>query len=207
MTHWKYPEPSDDELSADVLYWLSFNPFWWEVVQGQIGALTYKSLWEDYSAGVEAGIEALMLPHDLPECPACPAIWVHMINFAEVDGGFVANGRGSWTSGTGWMQTSVGSRRGVEIKKTISATKILGLTMTYSCNSNTTNEIYIAISNPTASDLYRNTSVPNATRTDRRVDGTWDSVTEIRLGALNPALLGSYSINRLMAWGEGTDPF
>ena len=62
MSHlWKYPQPSEDELTDAPVYELQLNPFWWAVVQGKIGELANPDLWEDYTPEIEQAIHDLML--------------------------------------------------------------------------------------------------------------------------------------------------
>lgn len=62
----KFPQPTSDDLSAETLYWLPFNPYWWEIVQGKIGQIDNSLLWEDYSEDIEQAVHGLMLPQELP---------------------------------------------------------------------------------------------------------------------------------------------
>lgn len=56
-----YPQPTNDELNETPIYTKTFNPFWWEIVQGFISYLQDESLWEDYEAVREA-LDDLLTP-------------------------------------------------------------------------------------------------------------------------------------------------
>lgn len=196
-----FPQPTPEELSEESSIYLSFNPFWWQIAQGKLGEIANAELWETYTEEIDQGITRLMQEIELPTA------WVYAVDFRASDGGWgVVNGRGVWVSTVGWQQTSFGSQRGVEIERVISPASIAGILIQVSINSNTSNQVYVKIESP-ALDLYNNIAEANAAFKDIRIDGAWDNVTKIRLGALNPALLGSYHIRHFVAWGTGENPF
>jgi hypothetical protein len=59
-----------DAFNASTLYWRSFSPFWWAVVQSLIGGLDQAYIWENYSDELQDQIMALMLPEE-PPCEDC----------------------------------------------------------------------------------------------------------------------------------------
>lgn len=62
----KFPQPQSGELEADPIYWLSFNPYMWKIVQGKIGEIANKHLWENYTNEIADAIEDILVPHELP---------------------------------------------------------------------------------------------------------------------------------------------
>lgn len=196
-----YPQPTTEELEAEETLYLSFNPYWWKIAQGKLGELANEELWDSYTEEIDQGITRLMQEMEIP------VTWVHTVDFRAIDDGWVLQGsRGVWVAGTGWQQTSFGTQRGVEIERTITECSISGMLIQVSVNSNTSNQVYIKIESP-ALDLYNNIAEATAAFKDIRVDGLWEGVTKIKLGALNPGLLGSYVIRHFVAWGHGDNPF
>lgn len=63
MSHpFKFPQPSQAELDAAPDRWLSFNEFWWSIVQGKISEIANPALWEDYSEAIDQAIIQMMIP-------------------------------------------------------------------------------------------------------------------------------------------------
>lgn len=61
-----------DAPDASMLYWRSFSPFWWSVVQLLIAGLDQPYIWENYNPALRQQILDLMLPEDpTSECPDC----------------------------------------------------------------------------------------------------------------------------------------
>lgn len=56
-----YPEPTPDELEADPVRWVGFNPFWWKIYLNLMNSLNRDELWIDHTGDVDSAISQLMI--------------------------------------------------------------------------------------------------------------------------------------------------
>lgn len=203
-----FPQPTEDELNEEVISWLSFNPFWWQIAQGKIKEISNPALWDDYTAAIDQGIMNLMQPHELPivECPEVPAIWCHLFDFHNslLHGWTLI--RGTATT-AGIMQATSGGIRGSEISRDFASRTILGVTALVSHAANMTATGAITINN-NAADIYRNTAEPTGLRKQFSGSGNFPTVTNLRVSiGTATGSSGLIQIHGVVVWGEGTNPF
>lgn len=61
MTTDYYPQPTQSDLDNPPVFYKSFNPFWWQVVQGKLEELLFASDWQDFTPEIESAVQQLMI--------------------------------------------------------------------------------------------------------------------------------------------------
>jgi hypothetical protein len=205
----KYPQPSQAELDAAAVYWLSFNPYWWSIVQGEIADIAQSYRWDDYSEVIEQTIESFMLPHELPAGGDCPDIWVKTFDFDTSGQGWAAIGAtpGAWSSALdAWQLSNSGV---LYIAFTLPSTQtILGMSMAYYVQG--TSAVKNARLEVISEGAIEVASVdpPANTVTELSGSGRWENVWSVRARTqIGAGGIPSQYISRVTVWGEGADPF
>lgn len=205
MSHkFKYRPPAAGELEAAPIHWVGFNPYWWELAQGQIGNLAIPALWEDYTQDIDTAIHRLMLPGELPESP----IWCHVFDFRTgITHDWTAEQGGMSLVEMGWQGGTSGGKRAIRITRDFTSSTILSVSVLHRNSLNATATAFISKNN-NAGDIYRNTNQPTGNWRELVGCGRHENVTnlKIEIGAVG-GTSGLAIIHTVIVVGEGTTPF
>jgi len=203
-----YPQPTQEQLDQEPVYWKAFNEYWWAIVQQKIGKLLLPRHWNTFTAELEQHIYDLMSP-DMPPIP----FWVNAVNFVAQPGewGEQGAGLGIYNAGIGWEAQPVGDAKVCYLKMVLPQPYTLrGMFAIYDMGDGTgIRQATLRCLNPGDNVFYNDVARPIAAFQHMHADTAIAGVTEVRAEiAVQTAPVGSGIRFRSMAcWFEGENPF